>query len=130
MTKINDAKGTNNVVIIGYSRVSTREQNPEAQHDALAEAACDRIYIDKITGTLANRPELDKALDVLREGDQFVITRLDRLGRSVKILKAITDHLQSLGVSLRVLRKCVEEMPPLEQKQGEPGHVAACWVTK
>lgn len=112
MTEINDAKGTNNVMIIGYSRVSTREQNPEAQHDALAEAGCDRIYIDKITGTLANRPELNKALDVLREGDQFVITRLDRLGRSVKMLKEITDHLQFLGVSLRVLTQNIDTSTP------------------
>ena len=47
---------------IGYGRVSTRDQNPDAQHDALAAAGCDRVFIDKASGKLATRPELDKAL--------------------------------------------------------------------
>jgi len=100
------------VMIIGYSRVSTREQNPEAQYDALAEAGCDRIYIDKVSGTLSRRPELEKVLDVLRPGDTLVITRLDRLGRSVKMLKEITDRLQEIGVSLRVLTQNIDTSTP------------------
>ncbi len=99
-------------MIIGYSRVSTREQNPEAQYDALAEAGCDRIYIDKVSGTLSRRPELEKVLDVLRPGDTLVITRLDRLGRSVKMLKEITDRLQEIGVSLRVLTQNIDTSTP------------------
>src|SRR5690606_16569391 len=100
------------VMIIGYSRVSTREQNPEAQYDALAEAGCDRIYIDKVSGTLSRRPELEKVLDVLRPCDTLVITRLDRLGRSVKMLKEITDRLQEIGVSLRVLTQNIDTSTP------------------
>lgn len=97
---------------IGYSRVSTREQNPEAQHDALTADGCDQVFIDKITGTLARRPELDKALMVARAGDQLVITRLDRLGRSVKMLKEMTDRLQEAGVSLRVLTQNIDTATP------------------
>jgi hypothetical protein len=60
---------------IGDGRVSTRDQNPHAQHDALTAAGCEQIFIDKASGKLARRPELDKALLVARRrGDQLVIT--------------------------------------------------------
>ena len=65
---------------VGYGRVSTVDQNPDAQRDALAAAGCDQVLIDKASGKLARRPELDKALLVAREGDQLVITKLDPLG--------------------------------------------------
>jgi DNA invertase Pin-like site-specific DNA recombinase len=62
---------------IGYGRVSTTDQNPDAQRDALAAAGCEQIFIDK-----ASRPELEKALLVAnRPGDQLVVTKLDRLVR-------------------------------------------------
>src|SRR5206468_4391997 len=59
---------------IGYGRVSTRDQHPEAQHDALRAAGCDPVFIDKASGKLARRPELDNALRTARDGDQLVIT--------------------------------------------------------
>ena len=74
---------------VGYGRVSTVDQNPDAQRDALAAAGCDQVLIDKASGKPARRPELDKALLVAREGDQLVITKLDRLGRSLEHLIAI-----------------------------------------
>jgi len=65
---------------VGYGRVSTHDQNPDGQRDALTAAGCDELYIDKASGKLASRPELDKALIVAaRSGDQLVITKLDRL---------------------------------------------------
>jgi hypothetical protein len=70
---------------IGYGRVSTRDQNPEAQHDALKAAGCDEVFIDKASGKLARPPELERALlSANRAGDQLVVTKLDRLGRSLE----------------------------------------------
>lgn len=93
---------------IGYARVSTREQHPEAQADALDVAGCDRVFVDKITGKLAKRPELDKALMVLREGDQLVITKLDRLGRSLANLIELSKWLDEHGVDLIVLHQGID----------------------
>ena len=95
---------------VGYARVSTRDQHPEAQHDALRSAGCapGHIYIDKASGKLARRPELDKALLVLREGDQLVITKLDRLGRSLANLIDIAADLQKRGVDLVVLDQGID----------------------
>jgi DNA invertase Pin-like site-specific DNA recombinase len=94
---------------IGYGRVSTRDQHPEAQHDALAAAGCDEIFIDKASGTLARRPELDKALlSVNRAGDQLVATKLDRLGRSLEHLIELSKLLQARDVDLVVLDQGID----------------------
>jgi DNA invertase Pin-like site-specific DNA recombinase len=69
---------------VGYGRVSTRDQNPGAQRDALTAAGCEEVFIDKASGKLARRPDLDRALLVARAGDQLVVTKLDRLGRSLE----------------------------------------------
>ncbi len=63
-------------------RVSTRDQNADSQRDALIAAGCDELFVDKASGKLARRPELDKALLVARTGDQLVITKLDPPGRA------------------------------------------------
>lgn len=97
---------------IGYGRVSTRDQNPEAQHDALTAAGCDRIFIDKASGKLASRPELDKALLTAREGDQVVITKLDRLGRSTKNLLDLSEQFRANGVNLVVLDQGIDTSTP------------------
>lgn len=93
---------------IGYGRVSTRDQNPDGQRDALTAASCDQIFIDKASGKLASRPSLDQALMVVRSGDQFVITRLDRLGRSTKNLLDLSEQLQDKGVALVVLEQGID----------------------
>lgn len=97
---------------IGYGRVSTRDQNPDAQEDALREAQCGQIFVDKASGKLASRPELDKALMVAREGDEFVITKLDRLGRSLKNLIELSERLQQQGVNLVVLHQAIDTSTP------------------
>ena len=79
---------------IGYARVSTRDQNPDGQTDALEAAGCDKIFVEHASGTLAKRPALTDALGYLREGDSLVVTKLDRLGRSVRNLKQVADELQ------------------------------------
>jgi len=94
---------------IGYGRVSTRDQNPEAQHDALQAVGCDEIFIDTASGRLARRPELDKALlSANRTGDQLVVTKLDRLGRSLEHLIELAKLLQSRGVDLVVLDQGID----------------------
>jgi len=94
---------------IGYGRVSTRDQHPEAQHDALDAAGCDQIFIDKASGKLARRPELDKALLVARRhDDQLVVTKLDRLGRSVDHLNDLSAELPERGVDLVVLDQGID----------------------
>jgi DNA invertase Pin-like site-specific DNA recombinase len=94
---------------IGYGRVSTRDQNPNAQHDALTAAGCEQIFIDKASGKLARRPELDKALLVAhRRGDQLVVTKLDRLGRSLAHLIELSAQLQERGVDLVVLDQSID----------------------
>ncbi len=94
---------------VGYGRVSTRDQNPDGQRDALAAAGCDEVFVDKASGKLASRPELDKALLIAtRAGDQLVITKLDRLGRSLEHLIALSTQLQARGVDLVVLDQGID----------------------
>ncbi|MEU1497235.1 recombinase family protein [Streptomyces sp. NPDC005732] len=97
---------------IGYGRVSTRDQNPEAQEDALTAADCDPVFVDKASGKLASRPELDKALIAAREGDEFVVTKLDRLGRSLKNLIELSERLDKKGVNLVVLSQGIDTSTP------------------
>ncbi|MCA2337313.1 MULTISPECIES: recombinase family protein [Mycobacterium] len=94
---------------IGYARVSTRDQHPEAQRDALTAAGCDQIFLDKVSGRLARRAELDKALlSANRVGDQLVVTKLDRLGRSLEHLIELSKRLQGAGVDLVVLDQGID----------------------
>jgi DNA invertase Pin-like site-specific DNA recombinase len=88
--------------------VSTRDQNPDAQRDALAAARCEEVFIDKASGKLARRPELDRALLVTRAGDQLVVTKLDRLGRSLEHLIDLSKNLQGRGVDLVVLDQGID----------------------
>ena len=93
---------------IGYARVSTRDQHPEAQSDALTAAGCERVFTDKASGKLGRRPELDEALRGLRAGDQLVVTKLDRLGRSLEHLIDLSNDLQGREVDLVVLDQGID----------------------
>lgn len=93
---------------IGYARVSTADQNLDAQIDALKAAGCERIYSDKASGKLAKRPELDKALEYLRPGDVLVIVKLDRLGRSLANLMEISRVLRDRGIDLVVTTQGID----------------------
>src|SRR5258708_24287451 len=97
---------------IGYGRVSTRDQNPDSQRDALAEAGCDKIFIDKASGKLASRPELDRALDYASAGDTLVITRIARAARSLKHLLELAETLRSRGIELLVLNQGIDTSTP------------------
>lgn len=98
---------------IGYGRVSTRDQHPEAQQDALRASGCDQVFLDSASGKLARRPELDKALlSANRSGDQLVVTKLDRLGRSLENLIDLSKTLQERGVDLVVLDQGIDTSSP------------------
>jgi DNA invertase Pin-like site-specific DNA recombinase len=95
-------------VKIGVARVSTRDQHPEAQQDALRAAGCEKVFTDKASGKLARRPGLDNALMIARRGDQIMVTKLDRLGRSLEHLIELSKQLQSRGVDLVVLDQGID----------------------
>src|SRR4029078_3671727 len=90
------------LAIIGYARVSTTDQNPQLQLDALEEAGATRIFTDHgVSGSAACRPHLDACLDHLREGDVLTVWKLDRLGRNTQHVRAVVDQLKSRGIGFR-----------------------------
>src|SRR5260370_8775646 len=79
---------------IGYVRISKQEQHEALQVDALKEAGCEKWFVDKITGSKAERKGLSEALTYLRPGDTFLVWKLDRPGRSLKHLIELLKALQ------------------------------------
>ncbi|BCW82859.1 DNA invertase [Arthrobacter sp. NicSoilE8] len=98
--------------MIGYARVSTRDQHTQAQTDVLEAAGCEKVFVDHASGTLARRPALDQMLEYVREGDTLVVTKLDRLGRSVRNLKQIAEELQERSIGLRALSQGIDTTTP------------------
>ena len=90
---------------IGYARVSTQEQNLDRQLDNLKAAGCERIYCEKMTGTKAHRPELDRMKEALRDGDVLVIDSFSRLSRSTKDLLDTVETLTAQGVNIISLKE-------------------------
>ncbi len=90
-------------MLIGYARVSTDEQDLTAQREALRAAGCERVLEEKVSGARADRAELARLLDLVRDGDVVVVTRLDRLARSTKQLLAIVERLDGVGAGIRSL---------------------------
>ncbi|MCT2362337.1 recombinase family protein [Kocuria marina] len=92
--------------LIGYARVSTRQQDADRQVSDLLDAGVrrDDLYVDHgVSGARASRPQFDKAVESLEDGDTLVITTLDRLGRSTQNMLAFADALRSRGAGLRVM---------------------------
>jgi len=93
-------------MLIGYARVSSTGQSLDLQIEALAAVGCEKIYSEKRSGrTAKDRPELTHAIDQLRPGDQFIVTRLDRLARSVGDLHALIAQITEAGASFRCLQQ-------------------------
>ena len=90
---------------IGYIRVSTQDQNLDLQKDELLKFGCNKIFEDKISGSLAkaNRPGLKDAINYARKGDTIIIWRLDRLGRNIKDLIEIINELDTKGIGVKTL---------------------------
>lgn len=99
-------------MIIGYARVSTEDQNLDGQLDALKAAGAERIFADKITGSARSRPELDRLLDQLRQGDVITVTKYDRLARSLRDLLDIVDTIQMHGAGFRSLAEDIDTTTP------------------
>jgi DNA invertase Pin-like site-specific DNA recombinase len=97
---------------VGYARVSTPDQSLDAQTDLLTAAGCERVFSEKVSGKLATRPEWDKALDYARKGDVLVVTKLDRIGRSVHHLVEVVQYLREHGIGLRVLQQAIDTTTP------------------
>jgi DNA invertase Pin-like site-specific DNA recombinase len=98
--------------LLGYARVSTLDQDPALQTDALDAAGCYRVWTDKASGKLDKRPQLDRVLDQLRPGDTLVVWRLDRLGRSMKHLIAVVADLEERGIGFRSLTENIDTTTP------------------
>jgi len=90
---------------IGYIRVSTDQQNLDLQKDELTKFGCDKIFEDKISGSLskAERNGLKSAIEYARSGDVLVVWKLDRLGRSIKDLIEIINELNTKGVGFKTI---------------------------
>lgn len=97
-------------MLIGYARVSTQDQTPALQLDALKAAGCERIFVEKASGAQRDRPELKAALDYVREnaGDVLVVWKLDRLARSLSQLIDTADQLEMRGIGFRSLTEAID----------------------
>ena len=93
---------------IGYARVSTEDQLQDAQLDALNSAGCERVYRENYSGKSKSRPELERMIDALREGDIVVVQRLDRLARSLKDLIELLDGFKQQGVQFISLNENID----------------------
>lgn len=99
-------------MIIGYARVSTDDQNLDAQTDALTAAGAGKLFADKISGSTRERPELDRLLDQLRNGDVVTVTKYDRLARSLKDLLEIVETIGERGAGFRSLAEDIDTTTP------------------
>lgn len=97
---------------IGYARVSTDDQNPDLQLDALKRAGCKQIYVDKISGAKRQRPELNKCLAELDAADVLIVWKLDRLGRSLHDLIGFLDDLKERKIQFQSLTESIDTETP------------------
>lgn len=95
---------------IGYMRVSTFDQNLFLQEDALKKEGCEKIFSDKISGSLSKdfRPGLKEAMEFLREGDVLVVFKLDRLGRSLKNLIELVNEMGARKIGFKSLSENID----------------------
>lgn len=99
-------------MIIGYARVSTEDQHLDAQIAALKDAGAERIFSDKISGSKRSRPELDRMLDQLRSGDVVLVSKYDRLARSLVDLLDIVAQIETGKAGFRSLAEDIDTTTP------------------
>lgn len=95
-------------MLVGYARVSTQDQKPALQLDALKSAGCEKVFREKASGAQRDRPQLAAAVDYIREGDTLVVWKLDRLARSVKQLIETVEGLEARGIGFRSLTEAID----------------------
>lgn len=95
-------------MLVGYARVSTQDQNPALQLDALNGAGCGKVFTEKASGALRERPQLKAALDYMRSGDTLVVWKLDRLARSIKQLTETVEEMGEHGIGLCSLTEAID----------------------
>ena len=95
-------------MLIGYARVSTVDQNLDLQRNALTEAGCEQIFIEQMSGAVADRPDLMAAIGYARSGDTLVVWKLDRLARSLKQLIDTVEKLRERGIGFRSLTEALD----------------------
>ncbi|MBE5972870.1 MAG: recombinase family protein, partial [Lachnoclostridium sp.] len=100
------------MTVRGYARVSTDEQNLDRQLDALKNYGIDIMYCEKMSGTKKSRPELDRMLKEVEDGDTIVIESLSRLGRSVKNLAELMEIFNSRNIRLVSLKETIDTTTP------------------
>lgn len=99
-------------MLIGYARVSTLDQNPQLQIDALNDAGCVKIFTEKKSGANAQRVELQAALDYMREGDTLVVWKLARLARSIKQMIKTAEELEERKIGLLAITQKIDTTTP------------------
>lgn len=98
--------------LVGYARVSTADQDPELQRQALEAAGCSRVFVETASGAVRDRPVLEEALRYLRPGDVLVVWKLDRLGRSLRHLLEVVHGLAQRDVGFRSLTEGLDTTTP------------------
>lgn len=99
-------------MFIGYARVSTLDQDPEMQVDALKRVGCDKIFVERASGAKRDRPELMAAIEYARPDDTIVVWKLDRLARSLKQLIETVEGLEERGVGFKSLTETIDTTTP------------------
>lgn len=92
---------------LGYARISTIDQNLDLQIDALKNAGCEKIITDKISGSLSERVGLQELMSILRKGDEVIVWRLDRLGRSLRHLIELINKFNEIEVTFTSLQESI-----------------------
>jgi DNA invertase Pin-like site-specific DNA recombinase len=95
-------------MLIGYARVSTRDQTVALQLDALRAAGCGRVFEEAASGAQRDRPQLAAALDFMRAGDTLTVWKLDRLARSIRQLIETVEGLEARGIGFRSLTEAID----------------------
>ena len=95
-------------MLVGYARVSTQDQKPALQLDALKDAGCEKVFNEKASGAQRGRPQLAAAVDYMREGDTLVVWKLDRLARSMKQLIETVEEREAQGIGFRSLTEAID----------------------